>query len=76
MIGPSDLSVRLATARAALADRNLARLLVAWGGWVVGDTAFLITVSVMALETGGPAAVGLVGAIRVLRPLPCRGWSR
>lgn len=50
----------------ALADRNLACLLITWGLWVITDWAFLITVSVMALDIGGPTAVGLVGAIRVL----------
>ena len=44
----------------------MARLLFSWGAWVTTDWAFLITVSVMALELGGAAAVGLVGAVRVL----------
>ena len=44
----------------------MARLMFSWGAWVTTDWAFLITVSVMALELGGPAAVGLVGAVRVL----------
>jgi len=40
--------------------------MLSWGSWVTTDWAFLITVSVMALEVGGPAAVGLAGAVRVL----------
>ncbi len=61
-----DVRLRLLSAREALADPNLAKVLVTWVAWVVTDWAFLITVSVMALEIGGAAAVGLVGAVRVL----------
>ncbi|MET1005614.1 MAG: cyclic nucleotide-binding domain-containing protein [Propionibacteriaceae bacterium] len=61
-----SLGARLASARLALGDRQMARLLFTWGAWVTTDWAFLITVSVMALDAGGPAAVGLVGAVRVL----------
>ena len=61
-----DLRVRLVSTRTALRDRNLARLMLSWGAWVSTDWAFLITVSVMALKVGGPAAVGLAGAVRVL----------
>jgi len=62
----NDLRVRLVSTRTALRDRNLSRLMLSWGAWVTTDWAFLITVSVMALEVGGPAAVGLAGAVRVL----------
>lgn len=58
--------VRLRSTRTALGDRQMARLLFTWGAWVTTDWAFLIVVSVMALRIGGPAAVGLVGALRVL----------
>lgn len=61
-----DLRTRLASTREALANRNLARLLFAWGVWVTTDWALLITISMLALERSGPAAVGLVGALRVL----------
>ncbi len=61
-----DLRTRLGSTREALANRNLARLLFAWGVWVTTDWALLITVSVLALDRSGPAAVGLVGAVRVL----------
>ena len=61
-----DLGVRLSSTRQAFGNPNLGRLLLVWGIWVTADWALLITVSVMALELGGPAAVGLVGVVRVL----------
>ncbi|MCW2812466.1 MAG: transporter, partial [Friedmanniella sp.] len=53
-------------ARQALQNRNLARLLVVWAVWITADWALLIIVSLLALEAGGPAALGLMGAVRVL----------
>lgn len=49
-----------------LRNRHLTLLLVAWGVWVTTDWALLVTVSLVALDLDGPAAVGLVGAVRVL----------
>ena len=49
-----------------LRNRDLALLLTTWGIWVAADWALLVTVSVVALQLDGPAAVGLVGAVRVL----------
>jgi MFS family permease len=60
------LRARLRATRDAVADPQLARLLTVWGVWIATDWALLITVSVIALERGGPVAVGLVGAARVL----------
>src|SRR5918997_5934211 len=60
------VGVRLASTRQAFENPNLGRLLLVWGVWVTTDWALLITVSVLALELGGPAAVGLVGVVRVL----------
>jgi MFS family permease len=60
--GPS----RLATLRGALADRDLARLLLTAGSWYATDVTSLLVVSVMAYDLGGPAAVGVIGATRVL----------
>lgn len=60
--GPS----RRATLRAALADRDLARLLFTAGSWYATDVTSLLVVSVMAYDLGGPAAVGVIGATRVL----------
>lgn len=70
--------------REALGNRNLARLLATWGVWMTADWALLITVSLLALGTGGPAAVGLLGAVRVLPAAVLTGpvsgltdrWSR
>jgi hypothetical protein len=52
--------------RQAMRNRDLVRLLFVWAVWVTADWATLITVSLLALEAGGPAALGLVGAVRVL----------
>ena len=40
--------------------------MLTWGAWVTAEWAFLIAVSVLAFDVGGPAAVGVVGAVRVL----------
>ena len=64
---PGDaLRERLRGTRRALRHRDLARLLLVWGVWMTADWALLITVSLLALDVAGPAAVGLVGAVRVL----------
>ena len=52
--------------REPLVDRDLARLLVAGGSWYATDVTSLLAVSVMAFDLGGPGAVGLVGAMRML----------
>jgi MFS family permease len=57
---------RLSATRRAWRNPHLARLLLVWGVWMTADWALLITVSLLALEIAGPAAVGLVGAVRVL----------
>jgi MFS family permease len=60
------LRERVRSTRQALHNRDLSRLLLVWGVWMTADWALLITVSLLALEASGPAAVGLVGAFRVL----------
>ena len=60
------LRERLRGTRRAWQDVDLARLLFVWGVWMTADWALLITVSLLALDTAGPQAVGLVGAVRVL----------
>lgn len=40
--------------------------MLSWGLWIITEWAFLIAVSVLAFDQGGAAAVGLVGAVRVL----------
>lgn len=62
----AGLRERARSTRRALHDRDLARLLFVWGVWMTADWALLITVSLLALDASGPAAVGLVGAVRVL----------
>ena len=65
-VAVEGLRARVRSTRQSLHDRDLARLLLVWGVWMTADWALLITVSLLALEHGGPAAVGLVGAVRVL----------
>lgn len=60
------LRERLRGTRRAWRNTDLARLLLVWGVWMTADWALLITVSLLALGVAGPAAVGLVGAVRVL----------
>ena len=60
------LRERLRGTRTALRNRDLGRLLLVWGVWMTADWALLITVSLLALDAAGPAAIGLVGAVRVL----------
>jgi len=60
------IGTTLGNAAKALRNRDLARLLTSFGLWVTGDWAFLIALSVVAYDSGGAAAVGLVGAVRVL----------
>jgi MFS family permease len=50
----------------ALGNRNLVRLAVGFGGWMAGEWAFLVLLSVVAYDLGGVVAVGLIGAIRVI----------
>lgn len=59
-------SSRWAKARVALTNGDLRRLLLAVGSWSGTEAAFLLAASILALDLGGPAAVGLVGALRVL----------
>lgn len=66
MMPVAGLRERLRGTREALRNRDLARLLFVWAVWITADWATLITVSLLALDVGGPAAVGLVGAVRVL----------
>lgn len=56
----------LGSALVALRNRELARLLGSFGSWIAADWAYLIVLSVVAYDGGGPVAVGLIGAMRVL----------
>src|SRR5215212_1964200 len=53
-------------ARLVAANPQLRRVLVAWGVGIAGEWAFLVVLSVTAYERGGAAAVGIVGAVRVV----------
>ena len=57
---------RWATVREVVADRQVARLLAVVASWAATENAFLLAASVLALDLGGPAGVGLAGAMRVL----------
>src|SRR3954469_6177995 len=45
---------------------GLRRLELAWGGFYVGDWAFVVALSVYAYDQGGALAVGVVGLVRML----------
>ena len=46
-------------------DRDVRRLLLIVGSRAATDVALFLATSVVAYDLGGPAAVGLVGAVRV-----------
>ncbi len=47
-------------------NRDLRRLQLAWIGSIVGNWAYLVALVVYAYDQGGPAAVGIVGVLRML----------
>ena len=49
-----------------LTNPGLRRLELAWGGFYVGDWAFVVALSVYAYHHGGALAVGVVGLVRML----------
>jgi MFS family permease len=49
-----------------MVDRDASRLLLIVGGRAATDVALFLATSVVAYKIGGPGAVGLVGAVRVL----------
>ena len=67
---PSPFRERLDESRRAFAsvftNPNLRRVQVSWAGTVSAYWMFMVTLSFYAYERGGPAAVGLVGLLRVL----------
>jgi MFS family permease len=52
--------------RAVFASPVLRRLQLAWIGSILGGWAYLVALGVYAYDQGGPAAVGLVGLIRLV----------
>ena len=52
--------------RGILAEPHLGLMYAVVGLWAATDVAFFLAISVVAHDLGGPAAVGLVGAVRVL----------
>jgi len=55
-----------AHARLALANANLLRLAVGWGGWITAEAAYIVALLVIAYRSGGTAAVAIVAALRVV----------
>jgi MFS family permease len=47
-------------------NSNIRRLELAWAASVTGEWSSIVALSVFAYDVGGPAAVGLVGLIRML----------
>ena len=56
-----------------MVDRNISRLLLIVGARSATDVALFLATSVVAYDIGGPAAVGLVGAVRVLPSMVTAG---
>ncbi len=56
-----------------MVDRDISRLLLIVGARSATDVALFLATSVVAYEIGGPAAVGLVGAVRVLPSMVTAG---
>jgi MFS family permease len=52
--------------RAVFASPALRRLQLAWIGSILGAWAYVVALGVYAYDQGGPAAVGLVGLIRLV----------
>jgi MFS family permease len=48
------------------ANPDLRRLELAWGGFYIGDWAYVVALAVYAYDSGGVLAVGVVGLVRVL----------
>ena len=67
-------SARWTALRGILAVRHLRRMYVVVGLWAATELAFFLAVSVVAYGDGGPGAVGLVGAARVLPGALCLGF--
>jgi MFS family permease len=67
---PGPFRERLEESRRAFTsvftNPNLRRVQVSWAGTVSAYWMFMVTLSFYAYERGGPAAVGLVGLLRVL----------
>ena len=67
-------SARWQALRGILAVGHLRRMYAVVGLWAATDLAFFLAVSVVAYGDGGPGAVGLVGAARVLPGALCLGF--
>lgn len=60
------LAVSAAAVRDVFANRDLARLELAWGGYWTAETAWLVGLAVYAYDAAGAVGVGLVGLVRML----------
>jgi MFS family permease len=56
----------VATLASALRNRNIRRAEVAWGAAIAAEWAHFVAFGVFAYDTGGAAAVGLAGLVRLL----------
>lgn len=67
---PAAARETLASSRRALRDvfanSGLRRVELAWAGSIAGEWSYVVALAVYAYDAGGPAAVGLVGVIRLL----------
>ncbi len=63
---PATLGCRAASVARVLRNRNLVKLVTSFGIWIASDWAVLVLLSVAAFRTGGSAAVGVVGVLRIV----------
>jgi MFS family permease len=59
------LTDSLSAARTAFRNRDLARVELSWAGSMSGEFLSIVALGVYAYQTGGAAAVGLIGAIQL-----------
>ncbi len=70
----ASASARWQALKAILSEGHLLLMYAVVGLWAATDLAFFLAVSVVAYGDGGPGAVGLVGAARVLPGALCLGF--
>ena len=62
----SPLSEAAGTLRHVLGNRGIRRIELAWVAGTGADWAFLVVLLVVAYDDGGPLAVGVLGAVRMV----------
>jgi MFS family permease len=77
MIASRAVGSGLRSLREVSGNRDLRRLVLAWGAYLLVEWTSLVAVSVWAFDEGGTSAVGLLGLARFLPAglaMPAGGW--